>query len=140
MVAEILIIFFPCFFNKMAVFLAPKLAKTFHGLIAAGNFSVLWKTTNITLISKDSFPFLVPLNYKPISNFLLFLRTMKFLFLEGFIIFFILYKFFNSIKVWLQKKNMALLILFCCWHMICELNHRSFQLLAQLTTRTYWIK
>ena len=40
--------------NKMAVILAPKLAKIFHGLIATGSFPALWRTANITPIPKGN--------------------------------------------------------------------------------------
>ena len=43
---------FPCFFKKMAVFLAPKLAKILRGLSATGSFPILWRTANITPIPK----------------------------------------------------------------------------------------
>ena len=58
---------FLLFLNKFVVILAPKLAKGFRGLIAAGNFPVLWRTAKITPISKDSSPCQFPLDYRPIS-------------------------------------------------------------------------
>ena len=42
---------FPLFLNKMAVILAPKLAKIFRGLIAAGSFLSLWRTAPLLLSS-----------------------------------------------------------------------------------------
>ena len=77
--------FFPLFLNKIAVFLDPKLAKTFRGLIAAGSFPVLWRTANITSISKGSFSSPFSLYYKPISNTPIIYKSMKNLTLEGFI-------------------------------------------------------
>ena len=58
---------FPLFLNKMAVIIAPKLAKNFRGLIATGSFPSLWRTGNITPIPKATSPSQFPLDYRPIS-------------------------------------------------------------------------
>ena len=57
---------FPLFLNKMAVILAPKLSKIFHGLIATGSFLALWRTANITPIPKGTSPSQFPLDFRPI--------------------------------------------------------------------------
>ena len=43
--------------NKMAVFLAPRLAKSFSGITDAGSFQILWRTANITTILKGNSSF-----------------------------------------------------------------------------------
>ena len=58
---------FPLFMNKMAVFLAPKLAKHFRCLNTAGSFPVLWTTANLTQIPKNSSRSQFPLDYRTIS-------------------------------------------------------------------------
>ena len=47
-------IYFFLFLNKITVFLAHKLAKTFRDVIAVGNFLLLWRTANITHIPKKA--------------------------------------------------------------------------------------
>ena len=51
----------------MNVFLAPKLAKIFHGFKAADSFPVLWRIANINPLPKGSSSSQFPLDYRPIS-------------------------------------------------------------------------
>ena len=77
----------------MTVFLAPKLAKILHSLIAAGSFPALWRTANITQIPKSSSPSQISLDYRTILITLIISKVYeKFIFHR-------LYKFLDSIKV-----------------------------------------
>ena len=77
----------------MAVILAPKLAKIFHGLIATGNFLALGRTANITPIPKGTSPSQFPLDYRPISITPIISKVYEKLISRR------LYKFVDSIKV-----------------------------------------
>ena len=58
---------FSLFLNKMVVILAPKLAKFFRGVIAAGSFPAVWRTANITPIPEGTSPSQFSLDYRPTS-------------------------------------------------------------------------
>ena len=59
--------FFPLFFKKIAVKLAPKLAVVFRLLLKSGNFPSCWRKANITPIPKGASPSTLPSEYRPIS-------------------------------------------------------------------------
>ena len=59
--------FFPLFFKKIAVVLAPKLAVVFRLLLKSGTFPSCWRKANITPIPKGATPSTLPSEYRPIS-------------------------------------------------------------------------
>ena len=58
---------FPLFFVRMADFLAPKISTIFRKLSKAGQFSICWRTGNISPVPKGSSASSCPSEYRPIS-------------------------------------------------------------------------
>lgn len=59
--------FFPLFFKKIAIPLAPKLAVVFRLLVKSGTFPSCWRKANITPIPKGASASTLPSEYRPIS-------------------------------------------------------------------------
>lgn len=59
--------FFPLFFKKIAVVLAPKLAIVFRLLLKSGSFPLCWRKASITPIPKGATASSSPSEYRPIS-------------------------------------------------------------------------